>query len=409
MSTPNSSEGTLEPKYEPIRIENGDQVGMLVVSIFCMVVPTITVIMRFMARARVARESRFSMSDWLLIPCLAALYGLSIANFLMVFEGGFTYDQSTIPIRFGPDTLVAFLKCMAAWPIIWNCAIFTSKLSVLLMYSMLMPVRNMVLAVRCTAIFLGLYNLSGVIAGFTICQPFSKNWDVTGQEPGHCGDVRLFYQWLSGINVFCDLLLFLLPMPVLYTLKLAPRKKIVLAALLCVGVLTVIITIYRQTLLTNMDNTNVTGTTLFAFLFSNLEIAFAVILACVPLLRPLFRGTFGGGSSNNSNPRGTGSNTLVPPTIGGGGGGMSSGRKSKPTSRGFAELDDDDADSAGSKVELQTYGNKKNASVSTGERGSIGGGRGGGIMVETRWEVESHEIGRDGSNGHPMHKVVSPV
>ncbi|EHA58238.1 hypothetical protein MCOR02_010613 [Pyricularia oryzae] len=407
MSTPNSTDGTAEPKYEPIRIENGDQIGMLVVSIFCMVVPTVTVIMRFMARARVARDSRFSMSDWLLIPCLVALYGLSIANFLMVFEGGFTYDQSTIPTRFGPDTLVAFLKCMAAWPIIWNCAIFTSKLSVLLMYSMLMPVRNMVLAVRCCAVFLALYNLSGIIAGFTICQPFSKNWDVSGQEPGHCGDVRLFYQWLSGINVFCDLLLFLLPMPVLYTLKLAPRKKIVLAALLCVGVLTVIITIYRQTLLTNMDNTNVTGTTLFAFLFSNLEIAFAVILACVPLLRPLFRGTFGGGSSNNSNPRGTGSNTLVPPTIGGGGGGMSGGRKSKPASRGFAELDDDDADSAGSKVELQTYGNKKNASVSMGDRGSIGGGRGGGIMVETRWEVESHEIARD--NGHAMHKVVSPV
>lgn len=239
MSTPNSTDGTAEPKYEPIRIENGDQIGMLVVSIFCMVVPTVTVIMRFMARARVARDSRFSMSDWLLIPCLVALYGLSIANFLMVFEGGFTYDQSTIPTRFGPDTLVAFLKCMAAWPIIWNCAIFTSKLSVLLMYSMLMPVRNMVLAVRCCAVFLALYNLSGIIAGFTICQPFSKNWDVSGQEPGHCGDVRLFYQWLSGINVFCDLLLFLLPMPVLYTLKLAPRKKIVLAALLCVGVLTV--------------------------------------------------------------------------------------------------------------------------------------------------------------------------
>ncbi|KAH8844955.1 hypothetical protein MCOR01_002213 [Pyricularia oryzae] len=236
MSTPNSTDGTAEPKYEPIRIENGDQIGMLVVSIFCMVVPTVTVIMRFMARARVARDSRFSMSDWLLIPCLVALYGLSIANFLMVFEGGFTYDQSTIPTRFGPDTLVAFLKCMAAWPIIWNCAIFTSKLSVLLMYSMLMPVRNMVLAVRCCAVFLALYNLSGIIAGFTICQPFSKNWDVSGQEPGHCGDVRLFYQWLSGINVFCDLLLFLLPMPVLYTLKLAPRKKIVLAALLCVGV-----------------------------------------------------------------------------------------------------------------------------------------------------------------------------
>ncbi|TLS27541.1 hypothetical protein PpBr36_05423 [Pyricularia pennisetigena] len=406
MSTPNTTDGQPQPQYEPIRIENGDQIGMLVVSIFCMVVPTMTVIMRFMARARVARESRFSTSDWLLIPCLAALYGLSVANFLMVFEGGFTYEQATIPTRFGPDTLVAFLKCMAAWPIIWNCAIFTSKLSVLLMYSMLMPVRSMVLAVRCTAVFLALYNLSGIIAGFTICQPFSKNWDVTGQEPGSCGDVRLFYQWLSGINVFCDLLLFLLPMPVLYTLKLAPRKKIVLAALLCVGVLTVIITIYRQTLLTNMDNTNVTGTTLFAFLFSNLEIAFAVILACVPLLRPLFRGTFGGGgSSSNSNPRGTGSNTLVPPTIGGsGGGGMSSGRKSKPASRGFAELDDDDdADSAGSKVELQTYGNKKNASVSLGDRG------GGGIMVETRWEVESHEIARDATNGHAMHKVVSPV
>lgn len=97
------------------------------------------------------------------------------------------------------------------------------------------------------------------------------------------------------------------------------------------------VTIYRQTLLPNLDATNPTGTGLLAFLFSTVEIGVAVSLACVPFLRPLFRGSFG--SSNRSNPtpgsayafskKGTGS--------------------SKPRSQGFNELGDE---GGGSEIQL---------------------------------------------------------
>ena len=59
-----------------------------------------------------------------------------------------------------------------------------------------------------------------------------------------------------------------------------------------------------QTLLPALDATNPTGTGLLAFLFSTVEIGVAVSLACVPFLRPLFRGTFG--SSNRSRPEASG-------------------------------------------------------------------------------------------------------
>lgn len=129
------------------------------------------------------------------------------------------------------------------------------------------------------------------------------------------------------------------------------------------------VTIYRQTLLPSLDATNPTGTGLLAFLFSTVEIGVAVSLACVPFLRPLFRGTFG--SSNRSNPtpgsayafskKGTGS--------------------SKPRSQGFNELGDD----GGSDIQLSPViiGNK--AAQPPAGAGARGHMQGSPIDMQTSW------------------------
>ncbi|KAK8091845.1 hypothetical protein PG997_002206 [Apiospora hydei] len=350
--------------YESIPIQNAGQIWMIVTCVFTMFIPTALVAMRFVARSRFSNAS-LDASDWCIATALLFVLALCIVDFFMVFRGGFTFDLKDIAGRFGPDALDTFFRCMAAWPLLWNCCVLTSKLSVLAMYQTLMPIPRMKLAVRVVGGFVILYNVCGFITGLVICQPYEKNYDWAGVVKGKCGDVKLYYEWLSAINVVSDVIVLLLPLPFVYNLQLQLRKKIVLFAMFSVGFITCAVTIYRQTLLPSLDATNPTGTGLLAFLFSTVEIGVAVSLACVPFLRPLFRGTFG--SSNRSHPSPESAYSYSKKGSG----------SSKPRSQGFNEL--------GSDIQLSPViiGNKSGAAAAATQQQSLN--------VQTSWIDERHD------------------
>lgn len=123
---------------------------------------------------------------------------------------------------------------MAAWPLLWNCCVMTSKWSVLLMYEALIPVPRMKLAVRIVGCFVTVFNLGGVLEAFLICRPYAANWDSSA---GSCGNVRNFYIWLSALNLFSDLVILILPIPFVYKLQMPLRKRMGLVGMFTVGVL----------------------------------------------------------------------------------------------------------------------------------------------------------------------------
>ncbi|KAI1844735.1 hypothetical protein JX266_009191 [Neoarthrinium moseri] len=321
---------TQEKTYESIPIQNGGQIGMI---------------------ATLALDA----SDYCIGAALVFVLALCIVDFFMVFKGGFTFDLLEVQERFGPDALSTFFKCMAAWPLLWNCCVLTSKLSVLAMYMTLMPVRRMILSVRVVGAFVILYNVSGFITGLVICRPYAKNYDWENKVEGECGDVKVYYEWLSAINVVSDVVILLLPLPFVYSLQLALKKKVVLFGMFSVGFMTCAVTIFRQTLLPHLDAANPTGTGLLAFLFSTVEIAVAVSLACVPFLRPFFKSTFG--SENRSKYQADTSSYSY----------SNKGTKNH-RSQGFNELEDD-----GSEIQLQPVDPARDIAV----------------KVETTWKIES--------------------
>ncbi|KAK8076145.1 hypothetical protein PG994_003417 [Apiospora phragmitis] len=310
MATPASS-----GSYESIPIQNAGQVWMIVTCVLTMVIPTTLVALRFLARSRFS-SAALDASDWCIALALMFVLALCIVDFFMVFKGGFNFDLEEILVRFGPGALNTFFRCMAAWPLLWNCCVLTSKLSVLAMYQTLMPILRMKMAVHVVGSFIIVCNFCGFIAGLVICQPFEKNCDWAGVVPGKCGDVKIYYEWLSAINVISDVVVlscFLFPF-------------------------TCAVTIYRQTLIPSLDATNPTGSGLLAYLFSTVEVGVAVSLACVPFLRPLFRGTLGSTSDRSRSTTDSGFNFSK----------KRSSRRSKPRNQGFNEL----GDSEGSEIQL---------------------------------------------------------
>ena len=224
---------TETPPQRPgtIPIENGNQVAMLVTSAFAIIIPTILVGLRFWAGRIVNR--RLDASDLCIFAALIFTIGLHIDMYVMVLLGGFGLHGMDIVQRYGMDTLVLFLKGILAFPIIWNFTICFSKLSVLFMYTTVIPVRKMVLMCRATGLLIILWNTGGVLGALFLCRPIALNWDKT--LPGTCGDNRLFYIWLGGINVVVEAIILLLPVPFIFRLQMKTFKKLVVIGLLSVG------------------------------------------------------------------------------------------------------------------------------------------------------------------------------
>lgn len=231
MVTMTTTETGTRAHETAIPIENGRQVGIIVSSVFAIAIPTILVALRFWARRKLKRS--LDASDLCIFAALIFNIGLQIDMYIMVFHGGFGFHGMEIIERFGNDTLVLFLKGILAFPILWNITVCFSKLSVLLMYTSLIPVDELVIACRVVGLFIILWNTGGILGALLLCRPFALNWNKT--LAGKCGDNRLFYMWLGAINVVVEAVILLLPVPFLYRLQMQSYKKVVIIGLFSVG------------------------------------------------------------------------------------------------------------------------------------------------------------------------------
>jgi len=117
---------------------------------------------------------------------------------------------------------------------LWNGTVCFSKMSVLLMYTALIPTSSMRKWTRGLGILIIAWNMADIIAAFLICRPFARNWDFA--LPGNCGSRPAFYFAMGITNLVMDAVMIVLPMPYLYRLRMAWRKKLIAMALLSVGI-----------------------------------------------------------------------------------------------------------------------------------------------------------------------------
>jgi hypothetical protein len=152
---------------------------------------------------------------------------------LLVTHGGFGFHTVEIYQRFGPDTATFFFKGILSFALLWNATVCFSKLSVLLMYTTLIPIPSMIKQARFVGGIIILWNTTDILVGFLICRPLAKNWDF--HLEGTCGSQPNFYFAMGVVNLITDAVIIALPIPYLLRLNLAMRKKILAIALLSIG------------------------------------------------------------------------------------------------------------------------------------------------------------------------------
>ncbi|MCJ1287042.1 hypothetical protein MMC26_006389 [Xylographa opegraphella] len=130
-----------------------------------------------------------------------------------------------------------------------------------------------------------LYAIAVILEIFLLCRPLSSLWDPSIK--GACGSEKAAYLGVGITNLIIDCFIIILPLPVLWNLRLKVSKKIALSFVFSLGTLIIIITGLRIQALSEVDPKDPTYTTGHIGVYSVLEPTLGLINACLPVLQPV--------------------------------------------------------------------------------------------------------------------------
>lgn len=137
------------------------------------------------------------------------------------------------------------------------------------------------------------------------CRPIIRAFDKA--TPGTCINTAQFWFANAGFSIATDVIILLLPMPLVRRLAVPGAQKMALAAVFAVGIFAVITSCLRVTTLnlfaTSPDNTYDIANVMWTIVEPNV----AVVCSCLPTLRPLVVKLLPGLRSSSSSSKSHGS------------------------------------------------------------------------------------------------------
>lgn len=181
----------------------------------------------------------------------------------------------------------------------YTTAVTLTKYSILLFYSRIFQggkfrIVLIGMAALCTAWFIAI-EISVIIE----CHPINALWDFS---PGYCIDLQKMFLGSGIINIFLNVLVLMLPMPMIWSLEIERKHKIMLSGVFLLGGLLVcrrggnlanvcsivVVSIVRVVYITRLQQSDLTWQWVNGALWTSVEPAIGVVSACLPILRSLW-------------------------------------------------------------------------------------------------------------------------
>ncbi|OAL55080.1 hypothetical protein IQ07DRAFT_608858 [Pyrenochaeta sp. DS3sAY3a] len=226
---------------------------------------------------------------------------------------GFGRDMWTIP----PDNITTALKWLYVAYFMYMLAECLCQLSILAFYLRIMINPNLRKVVWvCVGMVTG-FGIGNVVAMVFQCTPIAFFWDGwRGQMDGFCGvDVRLFGFVRGAVEIFLDLVILTLPLPMLAKLNMSRKKKLQIMSMFCVGfIITVVSCLRLWSFIQFAQTQNPTYDNAPGLWWCATESNLFTVVACMPALHAIFhkflrnfrdgssyasRGQYGYGHSKN--------------------------------------------------------------------------------------------------------------
>lgn len=133
-----------------------------------------------------------------------------------------------------------------------------------------------------------------VISGFVFCIPVHRFWSLGRTDHAEqCLPEGPVWFSNAAIQILTDIIILLLPMPLLSKLHLPPKQKAGIIFVFCVGIVVIATSSARlYELSTMIRGRDFTGTNAKAAVWSSLESNVSIICACLPPLHPFISRAF---------------------------------------------------------------------------------------------------------------------
>ncbi|KAF9892322.1 hypothetical protein FE257_002099 [Aspergillus nanangensis] len=273
-----------KPNYE-----NPDYQGpqLLIVGVILVTISVIVVALRLWVRLYM--KTTAGWDDWLMVVALVLIICSTVTSNL-----GTTYGWGVHIWDIRPE--MATPSLMTSWFNQLQLIIIMTlvKLSLLISY-----LRFLTKAIhrKLTWGMIGLTTAWGIaymITMFTACIPLRAYWETLQSDSENCTNKSSATMSFSITNMVTDLMVLVVPIPVLWNLKLPMRERLGLIALMSLGLLACVASGIRifytyQTLNVTYD---ITWDGYQIWLWILIEVNLAVMCASIPTLRPLARRYF---------------------------------------------------------------------------------------------------------------------
>ncbi|KAJ5611925.1 hypothetical protein N7528_009030 [Penicillium herquei] len=206
-----------------------------------------------------------------------------------VKHSGMGYHTSYLEIT-NPALVISANKYRTAESFLYVLDAKLPKISILILYRRIFSTSILRILSDILIVALTTDILSCTILLFFMCRPFAANWDPS--IPGaKCLDVVAIYTWGSLPNIITDIIMLLLPMPVIWSLHIGLRTKIQLTITFALGSLGLFVSVmrFRSFFLNPSEDFTWIGSN--HGIWGQAEPATYLVCACIITFKPLFDGT----------------------------------------------------------------------------------------------------------------------
>ncbi|TGJ87045.1 hypothetical protein E0Z10_g1767 [Xylaria hypoxylon] len=266
-----------------------------------LVLATIFVAARLACRTFIVRQ--VSWDDYFIVIAWFLAFGLSFAIDYGATKGLGRHDANIHASDWNP-----LRRSEYAFTVLYNPALMAFKTSILVFYLRLSKNTQKVLRLASWAVLI-IVNLAGsvlTLLNIFQCRPVEAAFNMT-DPPGQCIPLLTEFICSAPVNIVTDLAILALPLPVLTSMRLPPRQKIILIITFALGIFVTIVDVvriyYLQKAISDASSSTFSANysldasfgvspefawnASLALLWSAVEVNIGIACACVPTLKPL--------------------------------------------------------------------------------------------------------------------------
>ncbi|EOD45288.1 Integral membrane protein [Neofusicoccum parvum] len=259
--------------------------GAVATTVTVTCIASVIVLVRLWIRMVLVRASGWD--DWIITIAMAGIAGMTITISQQVKWGLGRHIE-----ELDEHMQERLFFCFWLSIIFYNIGLGMTKISIIMQYLRIFATTR-VMRVACLAVmtFTVLYTLEAIILSIFSCTPVDRFWQRS--KPGTCVNFKALWFTHAALNIFSDVMIISLPMPVIRGLNVPKKQKFALMGIFALGAFGCVTSILRlRSLYAVADSTDTSYDNVDAAVWSNVEINVAIMCASLPTFKALVKRLF---------------------------------------------------------------------------------------------------------------------